>query len=379
MQDKKILYVWQSSYPWEVRVQKITEALVKAGAQVSILCRKKTEIKSSAEIKIFDFGDSSFSAPAPFSPVWTKRMKEIIQTEKIDLIIARDILVSPSAIRAAKSFDIPVLIDMAEHYPAAMKGWKKYRKGFLNRLMVHQLDATAYVEKYSVLKANGVITVCLEQEQRLMKLGARADNLCSVYNTPELSNFPKPPIKKQPPLKKFAHHGFLTPERGLDTLIKAFSILKKSGHDLELTIAGSGECEFELQRLATEVHAPVHFTGRYPFSEFPKLLSEIDVGILPYQLSEFLDHTVANKLFDYMAAGKPVLVSNTKSLSRIVHETNAGAVVDVRSAQQLADSIVSFINLATGHEGFRGRQAIEAKYNWEHDAATLVHFVGRYL
>lgn len=379
MQGKKILYVWQSSYPWEVRVEKITEALLKAGAEVCILCRKKTDLNINPQIKLFDLSDHALNAAIPFSPVWTRRIKDIVATEKIDLIIARDILVSPSAIRAGKAYKIPVLMDMAEHYPAAMRGWKKYQVGFWNRLMIHQLRTPERIEKFAAKHMNGIITVCLEQEQRMQTLGAESKNLCSVYNTPVLDLFPKPVFREKKSLQKFAHHGFLTPERGLDQLVRAFAILASLGHRVELILAGSGESEFELQRLATELHAPVHFTGRYPFSDFPKMLSEIDVGILPYQLSEFLDHTVANKLFDYMAAGKPVLVSNTKSLKRIVQETKAGAIIDVRSPEALAQSILDFMRTTNGQEGRSGRTAVEEKYNWRHDEETLIDFVRRYL
>ncbi len=379
MQGKKILYVWQSSYPWEIRVEKITEALVKAGAEVSILCRKKTALKINPQIKLFDLSHRRLNAAVPFSPVWTAEIKQIIASEKVDLIIARDILVSPSAIRAASAMGIPVLMDMAEHYPAAMKGWKKYRQGLMNYLLVHKFNVAEKVEQFAINNMNGIITVCLEQEQRLQKLGAQAKNLCAVYNTPILENFPQPEFTKAKKIRHFAHHGFLTPERGLDTLIRAFSILRSQGHDVELTLAGNGESESELLKIATETQAPVHFTGRYQFSEFAGMLAKIDVGILPYQLSEFLDHTVANKLFDYMAAGKPVLVSNTKSLKRIVTETNSGNVIDVRSPELLAESILAFMNSTSGREGLAGRIAVEQKYNWAHDEKVLITFVEGYL
>ena len=131
MQSKNILYIWQSTYPWEVRAEKLTDSLILAGHDVSLLCRKIDSHKNAnPKLSLFNLQSNPFNAPVPFSPVWTQEIKKIIKHKKIDLIIARDILVTPSALQAAKNFSIPVLIDMAEHYPAAMKGWKKYNSAF---------------------------------------------------------------------------------------------------------------------------------------------------------------------------------------------------------------------------------------------------------
>ena len=80
-----------------------------------------------------------------------------------------------------------------------------------------------------------------------------------------------------------------------------------------------------------------------------------------------------------MAAGKPVLVSKTKSFKRIIHETHAGTLVDIDTAENLSTSIRDFIKKSSGLEGRLGRKAVENKYNWETDKKTLLHFVGGYL
>lgn len=373
--NKHILYVWQGSFPWEVRVDKILKSLHKAGYQVSLLCRKK--IASINEAQVFEIG-SSLSAPLPFSPLWTKKIREIIQEQKIDLVIARDILVAPSCLQAAEK-KIPVLIDMAEHYPAAMKGWGKYNRHFLSRFAVHQLKIVDHVEKYAVKNSQGIMTVCLEQENRLEKMGALRKNLCSVQNTPPLSFFKS--IQSSPPsqAKIFAHHGYLTPERGLEQLVKAFAVIKDKGLDLKLSLYGDGECEKEIKKTAETLKAPVDFFGYYDIKDMPKLISQIDVGIMPYLETEFLNHTIANKLFDYMAFSRPVLVSNTKSLARIISETQAGAIINIHSPEGLAEDIIKFSQREISSLGVAARKAVEEKYNWSQDERVLLEFISRYL
>ncbi|MBC7465989.1 MAG: glycosyltransferase [Bdellovibrio sp.] len=379
MRGKNILYVWQNSYPWEIRVDKTITTLLEAGANVHLLCRQKKAEPNHPHLLYHDLSDRKLNYAIPFSPVWEKKIQELVGLHKIHLIIARDILIAPAAIRAVNEFKIPVILDMAEHYPAAMRGWKKYNKNFFLKSFIHTFRVPDRVEKYAVKNSSGVMTVCYEQELRLLNFGVKKENLCSIYNTPNLDYFPAGLVKPPTEITVFAHHGFMTPERGLDVAIRAFSILKNQGHPFRLRLAGAGECEVELKQLATNLDAPVEFTGPYLFSEFPAMISAIDIGILPYQLTEFLDHTVANKLFDYMAVGKPVLVSDTKALRRIVEQTGAGKVIDIRSPERIAASILEFVRTYSGEEGVRGRQAVEQKYNWGHDQKNMLAFLQGFL
>lgn len=379
LQNKNILYIWQSSYPWEIRVDKTIQALLSVGAHVNLLCRNKKSESNTAGLQYFDLSDEPFNQALPFSPIWTRKISKILIQQKIDLVIARDILVTPSALMSAKKLGVPVIMDMAEHYPAAMRGWKKYNENFWPRFLVKNLKIPDHVEMYCVRRVQGIITVCREQEVRLQSMGMPSHQMCSVYNTPDLMFFPTSLVSPPSQVRRFAHHGFLTPERGLNQAIEAFSILKKRGFAVELLLAGSGESELELRALAEKLQAPVQFTGPYQFADFPRLISEIDAGLLPYQINEFLDHTVANKLFDYMAVGKPVLVSKTKALQRIISETKAGFAIDIGTPESFADSILDFLKVNPQTLGEQGRRAIEEKYNWEHDKKTLIQFIGRFL
>ena len=53
-----------------------------------------------------------------------------------------------------------MLIDMAEHYPATMRTWKKYQGNALARFLVFWAKVPDLVERRSVGLADGIITVC---------------------------------------------------------------------------------------------------------------------------------------------------------------------------------------------------------------------------
>jgi glycosyltransferase involved in cell wall biosynthesis len=367
-----ILYVWQSHYPWDIRVEKICNALAEAGHHVTLLTRRRVDNFSSSSFKIVEI-NNKLNQPLPFSPIWKNKIQEIIRNEKIDLVISRDFWVTPSAIQASRTEKIPCIIDMAEHYPAAMRGWKKYNSNPISRWLLHSAELPDRLEKWNVLNSDGVITVCDEQSQRLQKMGVNQNDLAVVGNTPDLNLFSKPfSVPKK--IVKIGHHGFITPERGLDVLIKAFSIIKSKNPDIKLVLAGTGESSMEIQDLIekTKINCEVH--GRYQFQDLPRLISEVDAGILPYQLTEFLDHTLANKLFDYMACSRPVFVSATNPFMRIISETNAGWIVDVTSPENLARDILNACQNYVPLMAERGRKAIVEKYNWNVDKINLSHF-----
>ncbi|NUQ21724.1 MAG: glycosyltransferase, partial [Gemmatimonadaceae bacterium] len=83
--------------------------------------------------------------------------------------------------------------------------------------------------------------------------------------------------------------------------------------------------------------------------------------------------TVPNKLFDYMAAGLPVVTSSAIPAARIVRETGAGEVFTARDASSLAGAIERLrAPEARTTRGEAGRRAVRERYNWERDSATLL-------
>ena len=75
MDRKKIIYVWKSPYPWDVRVEKICKSLSKE-YEVLILARwgneaKKAEQIDGVTIRRVGFREKSFkSVPLSFNPFW---------------------------------------------------------------------------------------------------------------------------------------------------------------------------------------------------------------------------------------------------------------------------------------------------------------------
>ena len=162
---------------------------------------------------------------------------------------------------------------------------------------------------------------------------------------------------------------------GLDTLIQAAVIVQAaeqergSGSDrpLRVVLIGDGKEKGSLKRLAHELGATnVSFRDPVAKSEIPALLRAADVLVLTLVSSPvFKDGISPNKLFDYMASARPVVMSVDTPLDP-VRESGAGLTVPPGDPVALAGALMSLRDapLAERTEmGLRGRRYIEQRHD----------------
>jgi len=383
----KILYVWQAAYPWDVRAEKICQELRVRGCDVTLLARWKPG--QAAEemlegIRIVRTGHGlphAASLPIPINPVWRRAIRELVQTWNPDVVIAREILLAEPAARACRRRGIPMIIDMAEHYPATMRTWDKYRDGWIPRLLVFHARVPDLVERRSVSRADGVISVCDEQNDRLHRqFGYPRNRMAVVHNTLESNTFDKVRKGCTVPPRVFAHHGYITSQRGLGNLVRGFALAARQEPEIELVLAGSGDTS-KLSEMARDLRVAdrIKLTGPYSHAELVDLYSQADVGMLAYPIDDSWSHTLPNKLFDYLACGKPVIVSPIPSFRRVVEDAKAGVVLAGQSPQDIADGILRMCRVDPEPMVQGGQAAARSRYNWESDAQELIEFLARYI
>lgn len=401
----RIIYIWQKDFPWDVRAEKVCCALRDAGHEVMILARWDVEYHRPERevwqgIHIVRVGHkqrSAFGLPLSGNPIWIQSLKRIVHEFKPHLLIPREIMLAESAARIACAANIPVVIDMAEHYPAAMRGWKKYTSSSLSRFVVNTARIPDWVERRAVRLAHGIITVCQENSERLAReYGYPLVQTAIVHNTPSREAFVAVRAEKSSAehadaqkknmksIRHFGYHGVLSGGRGLETLVRAFALVRERVPDARLTIAGDGESLPELKRMAKALHLYPHLllTGRYAPSDLTKLYAETDVAVLPHPDNDFMNTTLPNKLFDYMACGVPVVASDVKPVHRVIGATQAGLIADCASPETLADVLTNICSMPISEYERLSQNGIKAalsQYNWETDAAVLLAFVERCL
>ncbi len=147
---------------------------------------------------------------------------------------------------------------------------------------------------------------------------------------------------------KLVFTGAIGRANDLSRTIKAFEILRDKGYDdIEFLIFGdSGEKEELEQYCKDKGLNRVKFKGRVNKSDVPSILVQSDILLLSVaNLPELYKYGMSpNKLFEYMAAGKPVL-SNQKCGYDPIEQYEFGYVAKDSSSEAVADGIIYFYNM----------------------------------
>ena len=81
-----------------------------------------------------------------------------------------------------------------------------------------------------------------------------------------------------------------------------------------------------------------------------------------------------NKIFQFMILQKPVVVSNTGPMMRIVNDAECGLVFKERDPQSLAETIIQLADDNLRQQlGENAKRAVEDRYNWKETVKALLN------
>lgn len=137
--------------------------------------------------------------------------------------------------------------------------------------------------------------------------------------------------------------GLLETTRGIGELIDAIRFLRaEHGDKFRAVIIGSGrDSDFFVGRAreANILDNGITFLGRLPHDEAIRTVAGASLGIIPHHATESWNTTIPNKLFDYMAAGLPVVSSDAAPCVRVIREAACGEIFQSGNAASLAAAI----------------------------------------
>jgi glycosyltransferase involved in cell wall biosynthesis len=175
------------------------------------------------------------------------------------------------------------------------------------------------------------------------------------------------------------YHGGFSTQRGLPEF--AASILEPGLEGIHAVFLGYGRQSETLERLAAEPRfdGRVHVLDPVQPDALVTFISTADVGVMPIQPST-LNHILStpNKLFECLAAGVPVVVSDLPEMRRIVLDDPdgpLGTVCDPSSPPSIAHAIQAILGrTASEAADLRARclRAAHARWNWETEVARLL-------
>lgn len=174
---------------------------------------------------------------------------------------------------------------------------------------------------------------------------------------------------------EFAYVGGISEVRNIYAMMQAVARLPEPSARLRL--AGQfASPQTEQTAKAMPEWDSVQFDGWVSRGEVANILSNARAGLVVLLPVAHEMLTLPIKLFEYMAAGLPVIATDCPLWRSIVEGAQCGLLVDPRDVA----AITAAMNWIVEHPeeaqamGDRGRRAVETEFNWNGEAATLVEF-----
>jgi glycosyltransferase involved in cell wall biosynthesis len=299
-----------------------------------------------------------------------------------DFVWANDYSTLTPALRLARRTDAKVIYDSHEiwletinqFFPTDVPTLKRV----IFRAIVAACRATGNVVEPALARRTNAIVTANQSFAEVLQQRLGRDEIGVVLNTPELT-----PLVRSDRLRKafcltesdhiVLYQGLMNPGRGLRELIQSVRHLPSQ---VKLVMLGEGMLLPSLRRLVQELDLSdrVLLPGSVPQAELHEWTASADLGVLildPINLSKRL--ALANKIFEYMGAGIPILTTDLPENRRILDECDCGWLIADWAPPALAGHIKAILlqPAEMREKGANGRSWFERRYNWDVESASV--------
>ncbi len=140
------------------------------------------------------------------------------------------------------------------------------------------------------------------------------------------------------------YSGALGLANDIDTILRAADRLRDEPN-IQILLVGSGKEQDRLEALAESLDLPnITFTGSRPKTEMPQVLAASDVCVATLQGIRMFRTVYPNKVFDYMASGRPTLLAIDGVIREVIEAADGGIFIPPGDDRALADAIRDLYN-----------------------------------
>ncbi len=210
-----------------------------------------------------------------------------------------------------------------------------------------------------------------------------SESIANAYNLQYKANFRvirNLPVHKEiePSLKEKAiiYQGALNIGRGIELMIQCMPYLE----GYQLWIAGTGDIDQQLKDLVSDIkmESRVKFLGRVSPDNLHSITTTAQLGLsLEEDRGKNYLFALPNKLFDYIQAQIPVLVSDLPEMRKVVLEYGIGEVLKSREPEEVAQQIKTMLNDQEKQKIWSMElQKAAMELCWENEEKKLIKLIG---
>ena len=367
----KIGMILDSTYPDDARVTNECTELLKNKHEIHLfcLCFKKPFVKNEVinQINVHRYHCSKLtyklSALANdiglYGFILKNKIRDFVENSDVEVLHVHDIQIAKAAISVSKRFGIKYNIDLHENRPEIMK-YYKHVNSFLGKIFISPLRWKKAEESF-VEKANKIVVVTENAKEELLSRVKIDQEKIVVYPNTVRDDFYKnkkiDKVLEKQYSKNFVitYVGNTSERRGLLTVIESLKIIQKTIPNIKLLIIGKSSFDNVLKNEIKkhDVEELVDFIGWVKENEIPNYLSISKLGLSPLHRNIHHDTTYANKIFQYISFGCPIVSSDVIAQSELVKKHNIGVVFEDRNVMDLTKKIIQLYNEKDLFEKFR--------------------------
>jgi len=243
--------------------------------------------------------------------------------------------------------------------------------------------ALQVLERFLYRRAERIIALLPLAHEYITACGVPREKIAWIPNGVDLSRFGDFKVSASSESErvfKVMYLGAHGQANALDVLIQAAKVIQDQGyHEIRFVLVGDGPEKPKLMVLAKELGLHnVEFRDPVPKSEVANVLHEADAFFVQLGGTEVYRYGISsNKLFDFMAAGKPVF-SSAAAPKNPVEEAGCGFTIPPRDPDALAEAVIQLYQMSPEERaemGKRGREYVEK----HHDICKLAAHLERVL
>lgn len=384
-----------------IHVRELSSALVARGHHVEIVtCRAGGDAPAGFDIPVHEFplakperllvgaiqDDPYASEPMAkevrsmlYASTLRYRLREMMDELRPDAIYERYALLGTTGVDLAKDLAIPHILEVN----SPLSGEQARHRG---SALAQTIRA---VERRVLGAADQIIAVSRPLKHWIVETGVEADRVTVIPNGVNIGRFANAASVAvdsrarlglgDRPVIGFV--GTLKGWHGTATLIRAVArVARERGFDRapHLLIVGDGPQRSRLAQVAIEegVDALTTFTGMIPHQEMVAHIAAMDIAVAPYdETPDFYFSPL--KLFEYMAAGRPVIAAGIGQIEDCVRHGETGLLYPPGDLEALTRCIVDLLDEPVRAQslGRAAREEALSHRSWEHNARIVTGLV----
>jgi glycosyltransferase involved in cell wall biosynthesis len=385
-----------SYYPADPRPRRAAETLTAEGMAIELICLRETETEATREVVngvdvrrvplrrrrggtlgyLGQYGAFLLAAAGILAVRSLRRRYDLVYVHNMPDVLVLSALV-PRLLGAK------VILDLHDPMPELMT-------------TIFGLDADSArvrvlrrLERWSIGWADQVLTVNAACKRLFASRSCAPQKVHVVMNSPDEAIFGFHPVDAEPAVPSTSarpfvimYHGSMVERNGLDLAVDAVARVRRSGGNVELRIYGASTPFLEQVMASARAHgldAAVRYLGPKRQEEIGAVLESCDLGIIPNHRNRFTELNTPTRIFEYLAAGKPVVAPRTPGILDYFDD-NSLVFFEPGDAEDLARGIEQVLtDPRKAQEKVRRAQEVYRAHAWRQEREVLVELVANVL